>query len=116
MTLPPTLLCEPLKPKFMSCLRDKDKKLYKIQKERYEIAQKSNNKRNVHPSLHKFNLEEAKQLIDGEFFSDDEEDFYSNMPVGDNKGQNLGRAMVASNATEYQNEINLENFDTAIRL
>ena len=81
----------------MSRLRDKDKKLYKIQKERYEIAQKSNNKRNVHPALHKFKLKEAKQLIDGEYFSDDEEDFYGNMPVRAQKGQNLGRAMYADN-------------------
>ena len=101
MTLPPTLLCEPIKPKFMSCLREKDKKLYKIQKERYEIAQKSNNKKNVHPSLHKFNLEEARQLIDGEYYSDDEEDFYANMPAGAQKGQDLGRAMYAANTAEY---------------
>ena len=116
LTLPNTLLSEPIKPKLMSCLRDKDKKLYKIQKERYEIAQKSNNKRNVHPSLHKFNLKEAKKLIDGEFFSDDEEDFYANIPIAAQKGQNLGRAMYAANTAEYQNELNLENFDDAIRL
>ena len=55
-------------------------------------------------------------MIDGEFFSDDEEDFYSNIPVAAQKGQNLGRAMYAANTADYQNELNLENFDDAVRL
>ena len=71
--MPPTLLNHPLNPSKVIRLSKKDKKLYNLQKSKYEVTIKAWSKKPIHPSKHLFNLEEARLLIDGKYHADDDE-------------------------------------------
>lgn len=54
-------------------LRDKDKKAYNLQKSKYEVTLKMIARRPIKPKDHTFSLEDAKTLIDGLYYIDEED-------------------------------------------
>ena len=65
--LPETLLREPLDQKKVVRLSKKEKRLYNVQKTKYEAIQKMNAKRADHPKDTTYSIEDAKKLIEGNF-------------------------------------------------
>lgn len=113
--LPPTLLTEPLNPNKAARLRDKDKKLYNLQKSKYEVTMKGISKKLIHPSKQEFTLKDAKTLISGHYFVDEEDQIDELVVPRSVQNRQLGRAMV-NTATQHQKELKLENFDEEIIL
>jgi hypothetical protein len=63
--LPVTLLSAPLDEKKVVKLNKKEKRMYTMQKSKWEQVIKINSKKYQHPSETKFTLEDARQLIRG---------------------------------------------------
>jgi hypothetical protein len=64
--IPPTLLTKPLPPDKLNLLSDEEKRLYYIQKSKYDTYMRILEKRrltNEEPALRKFNLSEVEQLL-----------------------------------------------------
>ena len=57
--IPQTLLKEPLEPNEVTRMSVRDKKLYNLQKGKYEVFAKMIAKQAIHPKFVKFNYEEA---------------------------------------------------------
>ena len=75
--LPNTLLREPLDQKKILQLSKKERRMYNLQKQKYETGVKSMQKKaddGKNPKDHVFTLLEAKCLIEGEFHVDDEDE------------------------------------------
>ena len=72
--LPPTLLSEPLKPHQIFGLNRKEKRLYTLQRNKYEQVKKMIAKKKEHPKDTTFTLEQARELIKGNYHEDEEEE------------------------------------------
>ena len=112
--MPATLLNHPLNPSKVIRLSKKDKKLYNLQKSKYEVTMKAWSKKPIHPSKHLFNLEEARLLIDGKYHADEEEPDDMDPAYAAAKdtatNQVLNRTVVTAKAEDIKKEIKLENF------
>ena len=71
--IPQTLLKEPLEPNEVTRMSVRDKKLYNLQKGKYEVFAKMIAKQAIHPKFVKFNYEEAQQLVEGTYYTEEDE-------------------------------------------
>ena len=97
--LPRTLLTAPLNPARVARLRGKDKKLYNLQKSKHEVTMKAVAKRPVHPSKQTFSLDDAKTLVNGNYYLEEEKDdepIQGMQGLSPNPTAQLGRAMVSA--------------------
>ena len=113
--LPATLLNNPLAPSKVGRLSKKDKKLYNMQKAKYEVTQKAWSKKPLHPSQHKFSLKDAKQLIAGDYYVEEEDHDEMDPAFAAAReavtNQVLKRTIINVDANNYKKEIELEKFD-----
>jgi len=75
--IPPTLLTAPLAPEKTNLLNEEEKRLYNIQKGKFDSYQRILQKKEQmgeHPRDRKFTLVESKMLMVGAHHEDDEED------------------------------------------
>jgi hypothetical protein len=75
--IPPTLLTKPLEPELINLLQDEEKRLYAIQKGKYDaymriLAKKSEN--GEHPKDRRFTLAQVQQLLAGTLHEDDDDE------------------------------------------
>ena len=73
LRLPPTLLNEPLQPNQVARLIQRDKKLYNLQKGKFEMVTKMTSKQEIAPKNIKFSMKEARTLFKGEYYVDENE-------------------------------------------
>lgn len=119
--LPDTLLREPLDQKKVLKLSKKEKRIYNIQKQKYETVIKTNAKKKEHPRDTPFSLDDARKLFAGKFHTEEDED--GEVPVvveqkagdvGEEGKVFLNRAMLVGK-NEPKHELNLDEFDQALQ-
>lgn len=75
--IPPTLLTKPLPPEKINLLSEEEKRLYTIQKGKYDTYLRILEKKKItrdHPLDRRFNLAEVDQLMIGKHHEEEEED------------------------------------------
>ena len=79
--LPETLQSEPLDSKLVPRLSKKERRMYNIQKGRYEQTIKTNQKKQEHPREFKPTLEDARNFMKGEDHKDEEEEEVTELKI-----------------------------------
>lgn len=114
--LPDTLQSEPLDPKKVPFLSLKQRRMYNIQKMKYEQQLKTNAKRQVHPSKQVFDIETAQQLVKGTYHKDEDEDEQVELKLqqGTEEGKQILNRAMNNFKNQPAEELKLENFETKL--
>ena len=65
--IPPNLLSKPLPVETQKLLNDEERRLYNIQKTKFDGAQKKIKKMPIHPEERRYDIEEARLMLGGTF-------------------------------------------------
>lgn len=130
--MPATLLSEPLDKKYINRMTQKQQRDYMIQKNKFDQKKQKLENRKISneeklrlgddeniiplPEDFVFDLESAKQLVNGQFKHEDEDDDIIeqkliNTALNGENNNVLGRAMFNGNPNDPQHELKLDAFD-----
>ena len=112
--LPATLASEPIDPKKVPFLSFKERRLYNLQKGKYEQQIKVNSKRPVHPRDQVHDLDDARSLIKGTYHIQDEEDedVIPDVKLGALEGKTVLNRAMDNFKNAPQEEMKLDSFES----